>query len=381
MLARALKHADCSVSVVCFHPFYPEWRIQPVEDATTSDWETVSRGGATIRFPRSQIIRRLILETSFWWHNRKSRHLFDETEFDAVIDILPPNAFSFVRLGARARKTPKIGIVHDLQGLLVAAPQSAFRRLVGVFVRYLEGRALHSSSHLIFLSEAMQEAAVNLYGVDPSESSICYPFSTLDTSADSSGAPILDPDFQSVVYSGALGEKQDPMALYDLMDRIASEMDGVKAYIFSAGSYFQDLKAKAAAAGSKLEFRDLVPIEDLAKLLDESDLQIIPQKLGFSDGAFPSKLPNIVESGTAVLAITDPDSELNSMVSRYPLGETLNDWDIDAALRASRRLLDKTQDEAATDAARDSELRREFHESKIVKTVFDILARHGATEV
>ena len=65
----------------------------------------------------------------------------------------------------------------------------------------------------------------------------------------------------------------------------------------------------------------------LGELLIRSDLQLIPQAKDTSQGSLPSKLPNILASGTMVYAITDKNSELEGLLSVQEGCFISNTWD------------------------------------------------------
>jgi hypothetical protein len=53
-----------------------------------------------------------------------------------------------------------------------------------------------------------------------------------------------------------------------------------------------------------------------------------------SHGAFPSKLPNLIATGTSIFAIKDDDSEVDHIISRYSRGRTTNTWQADITIQA-----------------------------------------------
>ena len=92
-LALALQRAGNDVVVVCSYPFYPEWIVTTYHcDAPIGI--RVLRGGKHLRYPRSQVIRRLLLEIWFYFFSRKSIRKFGDRDIDLVIDIYPPNLFA-----------------------------------------------------------------------------------------------------------------------------------------------------------------------------------------------------------------------------------------------------------------------------------------------
>ena len=127
-LALALQRAGNEVVVVCSYPFYPEWKV------TTNDCDEligirVLRGGQHLRYPRSQVIRRLLLEIWFYFFSRKSIRKIGARDFDLVVDIYPPNLFALASSRRKKLHAAIVGIVHDLQGVMSMARPSLIRKV------------------------------------------------------------------------------------------------------------------------------------------------------------------------------------------------------------------------------------------------------------
>ena len=71
-------------------------------------------------------------------------------------------------------------------------------------------------------------------------------------------------------------------------------------------------------------FKPLQPTERVSERLATADVAVIPQKPGFKDIAFPSKLANILASARPVIAAAAPDSELAAVVLESGAGLTRN---------------------------------------------------------
>jgi putative colanic acid biosynthesis glycosyltransferase WcaI len=332
-LALALSRAGADVVAVCSYPFYPEWEVRTEEIGELEDIQCL-RGGRGVRYPRSQVIRRFVLEFWYFFFARKTTQSLSGRQFDLVIDIYPPNLFSLDLSRKRKLAAPIVGIVHDLQGVMSQTKSSFFRQIIGKLIRPLERKALQRCDRLIFLSNAMMQFALDNYGLDREKCDVAYPFQSLSEKDGGKIPPALLAHKRTLVYSGALGEKQAPDDLLQLMDLFARRHDDYGVLVFSNGPIFDSLKEQYATAGSPVEFHGLVPDDELEGMLRSSTIQIIPQKLSVSHGAFPSKLPNLIAIGTPVFAITDRGSEVDHILSRYSLGETTYDWDVATTIRA-----------------------------------------------
>ena len=96
-----------------------------------------------------------------------------------------------------------------------------------------------------------------------------------------------------MVYSGALGEKQNPFKLLSIFQKVVNKRDDICCHFFSNSPLVDTIKKKVTISNGNILFHDLVPEENLFELYQKSHLQVIPQRPGVSDGAIPSKLPNI----------------------------------------------------------------------------------------
>jgi len=88
----------------------------------------------------------------------------------------------------------------------------------------------------------------------------------------------------------------------------------------------------------------LVKKEDIQELYSRSSIQIVPQLPNTSNGSLPSKIPNILVSGTKVLVITDKNSELELLFKKYNLQKVITSWDKRVIELSIRELLDQKID-------------------------------------
>lgn len=374
-LVRALLAQGAHVDVIASHPFYPEWTVALVDAPRFGDAE-VLRGGASVRYPGSQILRRLVLENWFTGFVRKAVRQRAE-RYDAVIVVLPPVRFVSAIRRVVGPDVKVVGIVHDLQGIMSGARAGFVRQVAQTYARHIEGRALAACDHLVYLSRAMQRAAYDTYDTSRIPSDVFYPFASLPESDDDGTTPeaIFGDDRRRLVYSGALGEKQAPELLMPALDRFARRHPEDGVHVFSAGPLFELWRERLQASQSPVRFHGLVPEGQLAMLLRESALQVIPQKLGLSHGAFPSKLANLIELGVPVFSVTDADSELAELLGDYSRGCAITNWDAPALDNALDRFWEAVAAPADEDA--DAALRDRFQISAVAERVRGIVREAG----
>lgn len=324
-LAKALAAAGCDVEVICSHPLYPDWR--PTLSAARLEGVSVHRGGAGIRYPASAILRRLVLESWFSLHVCMTAWRL-RNRVDVVVPVFPPELFMFPLCGLLPRRVRRVGVVHDIQGIMAGSVTSRLRRLIGRWVGGMERRAMARCERLICLSEAMKAALVARYGLDAGRCRVHYPFVSLPERSTGNDAltEAFPPGRAHIVYAGALGDKQRPLALLSFFAGLVEMRGDLCCHIFSRGPYFEQLRQMARTQGlDRVDFHDLVADEQIVHLYRHSTIQVIPQARGTGAGAFPSKLPNLIAAGVPVFAICDADSELARIVTEAGAGDVTGD--------------------------------------------------------
>lgn len=325
-MAEGLVAAEVEVFVACCHPFYPAWKPEP-SDAQLPGMQIV-RGGRYLRFPASAMLRRALLEVWFacfaTWQARRLRN-----RIDTVVAVFPPSLFFLGVNFVMPSRIRRVGVIHDLQGVHAGASRSRLTRaLVGV-IGAIERRAFSACDRLIVLSAAMGRKLVETTGVDADRVTVVYPFVNLPQ-VDAAATRLVSLFPQAavkLVYSGALGEKQNPAQLADIFEAIVRTCPDVAVNVFSEGPSFEWLKARMQERRvPRIAFHGLVPDQDVAELYHRADIQLIPQASGTQHGSMPSKLPNILASGRKVLALCDTDSELADVVAQFRAGISTASW-------------------------------------------------------
>ncbi|WP_299678484.1 glycosyltransferase [uncultured Tenacibaculum sp.] len=322
-MALALKEKGHHVKVLCFHPFYPSWKIS--KSSKQIDGIEIIRGGKFLRFPNNATLRRVILEISFClFILRNILKLRKNT--DIIIPVFPPSlAFYFTQFFFK-KSTKKVGMIHDLQEIYANQKTSIISKVIAKSIHVVEKGCYQSCDSLIFLSQEMKDFAQSMYDLPTSKLKVQYPFITIDSENFTNDLEdILPNTYQHIVYSGALGEKQNPQGLYNLFDFCSEQLDGVLFHIFSQGNHFEELKGKNK--NTKIKFHSLVPKNNIEELYRRSNIQIVPQLAGTSKGSLPSKLPNLLVSGVNVVCITDKGSEIELLFKKNNFKTIVTSWD------------------------------------------------------
>jgi glycosyltransferase involved in cell wall biosynthesis len=327
-LVKALVEKNHSVHVITSYPLYPDW--VPKKSQETLVGVDIHRGGLGVRYPKNQVFRRIILELWFAWHSAK--HVFKQrNNIDLLVVIFPPVFFMLFTHILLPKRVVRIGIVHDLLGVMATSAKKRSRKIIAGLIRLVESMALKKCDRLVCLSESMRNVIVEKYGISEKKCSVHYPFiSTSNTASETNQlSDIFDGDHLHIVYSGALGEKQKPIEICIFFQLLCKTKKNIKCHIFSRGPLFDEIRNSASLKDSnRVFFHDLVPEELLTELYDRSTVHVIPQAEGTSAGAFPSKLPNLIAHGVPIFAICDRGSELATVAAQMEYGRHVDTWDM-----------------------------------------------------
>jgi colanic acid biosynthesis glycosyl transferase WcaI len=335
----ALKNKGHNVTVLCYHPFYPDWKIKDNQEKLKGIH--IIRGGKYLLFTKNNIVRRFILELTFaFFILRKIRK--SQKNKDIIIPVFPPSFALVSILPFLNKKLKKVGMVHDLQEIYSIDKKGFLNNLIRFFIHKIERKSYRGCDKLIFLSKEMKDQAKKLYNLEEDMLEVQYPFMTLDGSLTDDLRPVFNKNKKHVVYSGALGEKQNPEKLLNFFNQASLSTDNIVFHFFSKGDEFN--KLKNINSNSNILFHDLVKRENLQELYQLSDVQIIPQKEGTSQGSLPSKLPNLLASDCKVFLITDPDSELQKLFKTHNLDFVVTNWDVKELVKSLEVLIEKNVD-------------------------------------
>ena len=321
-LALQIYEQNLEVEVLCSHPLYPEWK--PKQSNETLEGIDIKRGGSWIRYPKQPILRRLVLE--FWFLFFTITNIKKLRSSDAIVVILPPSCF-VLATSLVSSSVKIIGIVHDLQAIHFNFKGNKLKKLLLGVIKAVERLAFSKCDKLIYLSREMKEEASFRYELDETKAEIVYPFINVDDfTCKGRLNKYFDSKYFNVVYSGALGEKQNPKGIFDIANRLVKSNSNVRFIFFSRGLDYE--KLKKLNTSKQIIFNDLVKPDSLGELLIRSDIQIVPQASGTSKGSLPSKVPNILSSGSMIYAITDENSELQELLSKQQGCIVSNIWDV-----------------------------------------------------
>ncbi|MFK8059284.1 MAG: glycosyltransferase [Polaribacter sp.] len=337
--AIGLNEEGHNVTVLCFHPFYPDWKSKKSNHQLNGI--TIIRGGKNLIYTKKTILRRIILEISFaFFILRKIKKNLKNK--DLVIPIFPPSFAFYLILTFLNKKIRKVGMVHDLQEVYSEGKTGFINKIIRFFIHKIEKSSYKNCDKILFLSHEMKKEAKKLYHLKEEKLEVQYPFITIQDKKTNDLEAIFDKGKKHVVYSGALGEKQNPYKLFDFFNEASKRISNCKFHFFSEGEIFNSLKK--SNNNNKILFHSLVKLENLTELYTKSSVQIIPQKENTSKGSLPSKLPNLLASGCKTLIITDPNSEIEKLFKSYHLDLIARGWNNDLLIEKLQYLLNNQID-------------------------------------
>ncbi len=337
----ALRDNGHHVKVLCFHPFYPKWKTERSEEKL--DNIEVIRGGKNNVYTQINIVRRLVLELSFSFF--VFRKIFKhQKNTDIIISVFPPSLAFYIMLPFLRKGIEKAGIIHDLQEVYSKNKKGIIYKWIGKIIHHIEKKGFKACDKLIFLSQEMKNVAQERYQLNTSKLKVQYPFVTINTNKKEKQnvlEEILPSDIKHIVYSGALGEKQNPFELYKVFNYCSEKLPELRFHVFSQGSRFEELKTNNNNA--KIKFHNLVAKENIEELYQRSFIQFIPQSAGTSKGSLPSKLPNLLASKCNIICITDSGSDIDILFKKQKLKKVLTSWSKKLILNSIEEfLLEKT---------------------------------------
>ena len=162
-LAKALKKHGHNIRVIASYPLYPDW--VPSKTQEKINGIDIVRGGLGVRYPRSQVIKRIILE--FWYSFFVARNIIRyRKDIDIVIAIFPPVIFMIFANILMPRKVARVGIVHDLLGVMAKSDNKLSRRIISKMIKMVETYSLRKCNQVVCLSNSMRNVVISNYGID-----------------------------------------------------------------------------------------------------------------------------------------------------------------------------------------------------------------------
>ncbi len=387
-MCEHLAAAGHEVTMATTFPYYPEWRKRPGDRGRLFREERCN-GVRILRCwhyvpSRPTALKRMIHEATFvglaWLR------LLLGTRPDIVVVVSPP-----LLLGAAARvlcslrRTRYWFHVQDMQ------PDAAVRlgllrpgkltRILYAFERLAYRHAVAVSGITpgmldLFSEKGVPAAACRLFpnwtgaGIRPREAT-----------GEFRARHGIGPRALLAVYSGNLGKKQGLDILIRAAEALRLDPAGAPVRIVIAGDGVEkaSLARQVDEAGlTNVLVLPLQPADAYAAMLADADVCLVTQQAGSGALFFPSKLLSILAAGRAVVAVCDPDGELDRAVASGGFGWAIRTGE-DSALGRLLRELGARRTEIHERAARGLTWVEQFSAETVLQR-FEIELREAASQ-
>jgi len=324
-MAHHLARSEHEVRVVTTPPYYPEWRVR-------HDY-------AAWAYRREILDTMLVFRCPLWVPSRPSG-------ITRIFHLLSFAIFSAPALLAQARWRPDI--ILTIAPAITSAPLAWFfarlfgslawlhiqdfeldaaiklqmvpgLKLLGRLLQWFEKILLDRFDRISTISSRMQEhlwskgIAERKTRLLPNwvDCQVIFPENAPNPFRQQWG---LGGDHVLILYSGSMGQKQGLELLIQAAHQLHDEHH-IRFVLCGDGSARSALEEQAAGL-SNVRFIPLQPAEMLNSLLNAADVHVLIQRADAADLVMPSKLHGMMASGKAIIATTNPDTELFKVVNQ-----------------------------------------------------------------
>lgn len=344
-LAEDLASRERPVSVVTSRPCYgPPETWQPCRRREFTNGVLVTRM-ITTRFSKDNLLGRIMNSLTFMSPLFFRMLLRPRAREVFLYTTNPPYLGMIGACVSVVRRHPYVVLLHD------SYPQVAvwvgkvraggmIERLWHQLNRIIYGRAKET----IVLCEAAKRLVCKTYGVDPdrvhvipnwADGAKLNPVPKRETSfARHHG---LEEPF-TVLYSGNLGLYYEFETILDAAQRLKDE--NFRLVLIGAGGrrewIAEQIRRRSLTNVNLLPYQ---PFETLNDSLNACDASLVTIAHGIEGISFPSKLYSSLAVGKAILALSEEDSELRSLVRDYDIGHWFALGDSEALAAAIRGMM------------------------------------------
>lgn len=331
-IATDLAASGHEVTVLTSQPHYNEDVVarqqQPIR------WHA-SRLFGTSKFGEVQVVHvrmgakssRVLGRILQWlWFHLASFVLSLRLRSDVCLAVSPPPTLAVQSAVRRALGGPPFvyAVWEAYPDVLFALGLLRPGSVVGRAARWIEGWTYRRADHIMFLSQAMLDAArerephVNVVGTMVPTFVDVESFSPQDRSTTLRSELSISDDQVVFGYAGNLGPAQDLSVLLDAAERLQDRTDLV-VLICGAGSDEATVKQRASQL-SNVVFAGHLPFQRMPEVYATFDVSVVALSAGLSSEALPSKAYRSMACGRPLLAISDTNSALAGLVRSSACG-------------------------------------------------------------
>lgn len=312
-LCTGLVERGYDVRVVTGIPNYPEWKIPPQYRWKWTSFETID--GIRVKRVRHSVpksptnSRRLLMEATFGLRAALSNWAKPDVLVCANPALLG-TALVCLRNIASPMHRPALGIwVQDLYARGLAETQNVGSTTLRLAAE-VESAILRQADAVAVLHDRFRDEVVDNLHVDPAKVTVIRNWTHVESepvdNRNASRAHFGWSDDETVVlHAGNMGVKQGLENVVRAAQIAAENALNIRFVLVGDGNQRHSLEALANGTRN-LEFRDPLPDHDFAAVLTAADILLLNERSGVSEMAVASKLSSYFQSGTPVLAATDP---------------------------------------------------------------------------
>ena len=322
--------------VVTTFPYYPFWKIQDLNLKKSTFYRKDhlnSFNGNPIKIHRCLHYvpavpsgsKRIFSDLSFFISALLQIFvLLFKKKYDYVITVAPP--FQLGLLGLLYKKIKGAKFIYHNQDLQIDAATELgmikSKLLLGLMFKF-ERFIIRKADYVSSISEGM----IKKIKIKYNRQVILFPnwtdtkqFYPIGNKEEIKKQYNFSESDKIVLYSGAIGEKQDLHTLIYCAKELSFRHD-IKFVICGSGPYQQQLIDLAQQTGiCNVIFMPLQPKEKFNQFLNMADLHLVLQKCNVSDIVMPSKLTTIFSVGGLALVSAQAETNLHTIISSNNIG-------------------------------------------------------------
>jgi len=332
-IARGLA-SDWDVAVICAQPTYSERGTKASRRETWHDVK-VRRMWST-RFDKDRLHLRTVNLVTFTvtcllFVLRRIRR------GDRVLVVTnPPSLFPLIGMLARLKGAKSLLLVHDVYPDVLSVTGHLKREgLVYRAINRLVSAAYRQYDRIIVLGRDMQELIQSKSGLPTSKLPIIPNWGDTDEvvpitrDENSFAARHNMGDTFTVQFSGNIGRTHDVETLLASAQATSDQKD-IQYWFIGYGGKAALLQGRDMESRDNIHVLPRQPKEDLGPMLASADVLVIAFVPGMKGLSVPSRMYNVMASGTAIIAMTEPGSELALVVEETGCGWIIPPNDADA---------------------------------------------------
>jgi colanic acid biosynthesis glycosyl transferase WcaI len=354
-LAEELSQRGHKITVICAHPYYPEWKIE--EGWPKFGYRTlISESGAKIihcplYVPRTPTAKSRMFHYASFAITSLPRSLNDAIRNRPdVVFVVAPSLVSAISGWVTARLTGAKLWLHiqdfEVEAAFVTGAidsKSRLGRWALAFERWVFDRSDMISSISLPMLRKLHEKGVPETKIYEFRNWANLSRVTVVDGMSSMREALGIKTKYVAFYSGNIAAKQG-LEIIPAAAHLLERRKDLTFVICGEGPFLEILKA-ASEGLNNIRFFPLQPLDKLSDALGMADVHLLPQIAGVAELVLPSKLTNMLASGRPVIATAEPDTALAKEIEGC--GIATPPGDAIAFAGAIERLLDAPEQRAS----------------------------------